>query len=96
MSWFNAYYQVGNITTGYDIWIKEKNFNDDFSELEASMKIYNHKNKPFSIIVCLNPDYNYKAYWNDKEVELKEFNKGTLSITLKNNAVFGNLKILKI
>ena len=55
MSWFNAYYQVGNITTGYDIWIKEKSFNDDFSELEASMKIYHRKNKPFSLIVCLNP-----------------------------------------
>ena len=95
MSWFNAYYQVGNITTGYDIWIKEKSFNDDFSELEASMKIYHHKNKPFSIIVCLNPKYTYKAYWNGKEVELKEFNKGTLSITIKNNAAFGNLIVKK-
>ena len=95
LSWFNAYYQIGNITTGYDVWIEKKEFNEDYSGLNSTVKIFNHKNKPFSIIVCLNPEFAYDVFWNDKEVDFKEFNKGTLSITINENTNIGNLKINK-
>jgi hypothetical protein len=95
LSWFNAYYQIGTITTGYDVWIDKKEFNKDNSELNATLKIFNHKNKSFSIIVCLNPEYSYSVYWNNKKVAFKELNKGTLSITINEDTDFGDVKIQK-
>ncbi len=95
LSWFNAYYQIGNITTGYDVWIKEKEFNEDYSELKSSLEIFNHKEKPFSIIVCLNPEYEYDVFWNDQKINFKQFNKGTLSISISEKESIGSLEIRK-
>lgn len=95
LSWFNAYYQQGTITTGFNIWIEEKKFKNSNSQLNAKLSIFDTKNKVFSIIVCLNPTYSYDVYWEGKKVEYKEINKGTLSIILKNGSNQGLLKIRK-
>ncbi|WGF93441.1 MGH1-like glycoside hydrolase domain-containing protein [Aequorivita marisscotiae] len=96
LSWFNAYYQIGNLTTGYDVWVEKEKFNKDNSQLEATLKIMDHADKPFSLIACLNPAYSYDVYWNDKKVSHKEFNKGTLSITITGDADTGELRIEKV
>ncbi|WP_026451818.1 MGH1-like glycoside hydrolase domain-containing protein [Aequorivita capsosiphonis] len=93
LAWFNSYYQVGNLTAGYDVWIKKQKFNKDYTKLEASLKVMDHADKPFSLIACLNPDYSYDVYWNDQKVLHKEFNKGTLSITIQNKSESGILRI---
>ncbi|WP_310993444.1 MGH1-like glycoside hydrolase domain-containing protein [Aequorivita marina] len=96
LSWFNAYYQIGNLTAGYDVWIEKQKFNKEYTKLEASLKVMDHADKPFSLIACLNPDYSYDVYWNDKKVSHKEFNKGTLSITITSDLSVGDLRIEKI
>lgn len=97
LAWFNAYYQVGNLTAGYDVWIKEEKFNEDYTQLEATLKVMDHNDKPFSIIACLNPDYSYEVYWNDEKVSHKEFNEGTLSVTLigEEDSSIGSLRIVR-
>jgi hypothetical protein len=95
MSWFNAYYKTGNITTGYDVWIEKKNFNRDHSELSATLKVLEHKSDLFSLIVCLNPEFKYDVYWNDNKINYKELNNGTLSITIESNESEGSLKVNK-
>jgi hypothetical protein len=95
LAWFNAYYQMGNLTTGYDVWNEKQAFNKDYTGLEATLKVMHRTDKPFSVIVCLNPDYAYDVYWNDKKVSHKEFNKGTLSVTIQDKSKFGVLRIQK-
>ncbi len=95
ISWFNAYYQQGTITAGFNIWIEEKKFENSNSQLNAKLSIFDTKNEVFSIIVCLNPTYSYDVYWEGNKIDYKEINKGTLSITLKNDSKQGLLKIIK-
>ncbi|QAA82198.1 hypothetical protein EI546_10890 [Aequorivita sp. H23M31] len=96
LSWFNAYYQIGNLTTGYDVWVEKEEFNKDYTQLNATLKVNDHKDKPFSLIACLNPEYSYDVYWNDEKVPHKELNKGTLSINiLGGHSEIGELKIKK-
>ncbi len=95
LSWFNTYYLKGNLTTGFNIWVKEQEFNETFTSLKAKLKVFDTKNEHFSLVACLNPDFSYKVYWNDKIIEHKEINKGTLSISIKNKAKTGVLRIEK-
>ncbi len=95
LSWFVSYYEIGTFTVGFDVWVMEKDFNEDFSEFEAQLRLLDTNDKPFSVILCLNPNFSYDVYWNDEKVDSKEINKGTLSITLKRNAEIGNLQVVK-
>ncbi|MCB0689158.1 MAG: hypothetical protein KDC53_21620, partial [Saprospiraceae bacterium] len=95
LSWFNAYFQEGTITTGFDVWIKEKTFNESNTGLRANLYIGENSNSQFTVIVCLNPQYDYQVVWQGKMVEYKEVSKGTLSITLPNNTDNGLLEITK-
>jgi hypothetical protein len=95
MSWFNAYYKIGNITGGHDVWITSKKWNENYSELTANLKVNDHKDNPLSIIVCVNPANTYRAFWNNKEINSKELEKGVLSITINTAIKEGELKIVK-
>lgn len=95
LSWFSSYYKIGTFTTGFDVWVMEKHFNADFSEFEAQVRLLDTDNKPFSVIICLNPNFSYDVYWNDDKVDSKEINKGTLSIPLKRDVEIGNLQVIK-
>jgi hypothetical protein len=95
MSWFNAYYKMGNLTTGYDVWIEEKEFNKGYSSLSAKLRMLEHKSESFSIVVCLNPQFEYDVFWNNDRISHKEFNKGTLSITIQDKSSIGILTVEK-
>lgn len=95
LSWFTSYYEIGTFTTGFDVWVMKRKFNQDFSGFEAQVRLLDKNDKPFSVILCLNPDFSYDAYWNDKKVPVKEIHKGTLSISLKRDTEIGNLLVVK-
>jgi len=95
LSWFSSYYEIGTFTTGFDVWIMEKDFNKDFNAFEARLRLLELNNKPFTVLLCLNPEFNYDAYWNDQKVKSEQINKGTISITLKRDSEIGNLRVVK-
>ena len=80
--WYAAYFCPGNFTTGFDIWVENKKFNDDFSNFSADLSSGDNNNKITSVVACMNPDYNYKVTLNDKIIPYKYLAKGTLSITI--------------
>lgn len=96
LSWFNAYYKVGTITTGNDVWITSKKWNTDFSEVSIDLRVFNHVDSPFSMVVCVNPNFKYKVLWKGHEITPKIFEKGILSITITDKESQGNLKIMPI
>ncbi|MFH4963365.1 hypothetical protein V8G69_00040 [Gaetbulibacter sp. M235] len=96
LSWFNAYYAIGSFTTGFNIWIQDKKFNEDKSSFFATLKIFDDENSSFSVIACMNPQNNYQVYWNDKLLtDYKILYKGVLSITITTTEKEGTLKIVK-
>lgn len=96
LSWFNAYYGLGTVTTGFNAWIIEKKINATYDDFEAKIKILDDNKSPFTIIVNLDPNHRYKVFWNDRMVDYKEINKGSLNISINGNgASEGILKIIK-
>ncbi len=83
LSWFAAYYKPGTVTTGFEVWIKNQSFNKTQSSYTATISFDNatpaHRR---SMLVCLNPAYNYKATFNGKEVDVASPYPGLLQINL--------------
>lgn len=96
LSWFNAYYQQGTMTTGFNAWVLEKKFDSTNSSLSAQLKVSGNKGDDFSVVVCLNPAFSYQVSWNNKPIQHKEISKGTLSIVVPNHSVIGTLKVEKV
>ena len=97
MSWYSAYFMPGNLTTGFDIWTRNRYFNKDNSSLSVDLVLYETKSgAKSSIIAVMNPDYDYEVLLNNKEIHFREFDKGCLSISIPLNKKKNNLKIVKI
>ncbi len=96
LAWLNAYYQQGTLTSGFNTWVLEKEFDVTNSSLNARLKSFDPNSPSFSLVACLNPEFTYQVYWNDKMLTHKEITRGTLSINVKNNADEGILRIEKI
>lgn len=81
LNWFAAYYRPGNFTTGFDVWIENKRFDEPYNSLSVNLT-FNGSNKSSSVVACMNPDNEYEVKWNGKSVVYKTFSKGTLSIDI--------------
>ena len=92
--WFNAYYKIGTITTGFEVMVNEFAFNKDNSSLKATLSFDNattaHER---SILLCMNSKNKYRAFFNNKAVNIKEEDKGLLIIQLPATNKKGILKI---
>jgi hypothetical protein len=95
LMWYSAYYRPGNFTTGFDVWMENKKFNDTFNGLTVDLT-FSGANKTSSLVACMNPDFNYDVFWNGKILYYKSFAKGTLSIDIPVDKVKnGRLEIRK-
>ncbi len=94
--WFSAYYRPGNFTTGFDIWMDNKKFEDNFSKFSADLTAYDDKNKVASVVACMNPNYQYEVKWDGKSIAYKSLAQGTLSIDIPiDKTKSGKLEIYK-
>ena len=95
--WYSAYFCPGNFTAGFDTWIDNKKFSDNFSNFSADLSAGENDNSVTSVIACMNPDYRYKVEWNGKIIPYKSLAKGTLSIDIPIDKIKeGRLVIRKI
>lgn len=95
LSWFNAYFRPGNLTTGYNVWIDRQEWSTELDELEAALKLFESKDQDIALVVCLNPENTYQVYWNDQEIPHQQLHEGGLSINLNTNEEQGILRIKK-
>lgn len=91
VSWFNAYYKMGTITTGYEVMVNKADFNKDFTSLRAEISFDEataaHER---SIIIVMNPAGQYSATFGGKKIKINELKKGILQVELpaiNNNGV---------
>ena len=96
INWFTSYYKVGKVTTGFEIWIEKDSFQDNYSEYQATLN-FDDSTNPHQrcMLICLNPDFEYVAYFNDKKIKLQSYYNGMLEVTLPALNKKGNLKIIK-
>jgi hypothetical protein len=81
--WYSAYFLPGNFNTGFDIWIDNKKWSNDFTELSVSLKNFGNKEQKRSVIACMNPNFVYSVKWNGKDINYLIITQGTLSIEIK-------------
>lgn len=83
LNWFSSYFELGKVTTGYEIMLSDKSFNDNFTRFEAKLSFDDAtKEHQRVMIAVLNPDYSYSATLNGKPLTVNERYRGLLEITL--------------
>ncbi|HNW49683.1 MAG TPA: trehalase family glycosidase [Prolixibacteraceae bacterium] len=81
--WYDAYYKPGTISTGFETWIEQQNFNTDQSGYTAALSFDEAtKAHPRSMLVVMNPKFQYEIRINGKITEAKSRYKGQLEIKL--------------
>lgn len=85
--WAFAYFKPGEFNSGFDLWIEDKRFSNDFKSFQSRIKYYGDNDK-FTVIICLNGNKNikYHVYLDGKETRFVERFKGTLEVELNVNA----------
>ncbi len=96
LNWYAAYYKIGKVSTGFEIWINDGKFSDDYTAYEATLS-FDDATKPRerSMIVILDPAYSYTATFKGKAVKTRSYYPGMLEITLPAGNVGGKLVVGK-
>jgi hypothetical protein len=83
LNWFAAYFQPGTVTTGFEILLKQSEFDASRSRFEATLA-FDQATAPHSrsLLVCLNPDHDYQAAFNGQKVDITSPFRGVLQLTL--------------
>lgn len=96
LNWYAAYYKVGKVSTGFEVWIDEDSFSDDFTGYKARLS-FDDATKPHerTMIVIMNPSGNYKVEFKGKPVPFRSYYPGMLEITLPATNGSGELVVGK-
>ena len=95
LNWFAAYYRIGKVSTGFEVWISDGHFDNDYSQYRAQVS-FDDSTTPHerTIIVCMNPVKTYQVTFNGKSVKSRSYHPGLLEITLPETNKAGMLSIL--
>lgn len=96
LNWFSSYYKIGKVTTGFEIWLSDGKFIDDYSSYQATLHFDNatlaHER---CMLVCLNPNFKYNVMFNNKPLNTKTVHPGLLQITIPATNKSGKLTVSK-
>ena len=94
LSWFNAYYAPGHLTTGLNVWVTQQQWNADQSSLTATLKLYGTgSSRRCAVVACLNPAHSYRVFWNGQPVGANSRLPGVMEIPLPYERTEGRLYI---
>ncbi|MBE9601720.1 trehalase family glycosidase [Pedobacter sp. MC2016-24] len=94
LSWFNACYKRGTLTTGFEIWQLSGDFNADQSAYHGELSFDQAtKEHSRSLMVCLNPANRYEAFFEGQVLDVSQTYPGLLCITLPATNRKGKLTI---
>jgi len=94
LSWYNAYYKKGTVTTGFEILLSKGRFNTDLSGYQAELSFDDStRAHSRSLLICLNPANRYAASFNGTSLKIDEPYPGLLYIKLPATNRKGKLEI---
>lgn len=84
LNWFAALYKPGTITHGLDIWPLSQKFNERNDAFDGVFQLFaSPGKKAFSMFICLDDDYEYKARCNGKSLSLTKIADGLYTFTIE-------------
>ena len=92
VSWFNAYYRPGQLTTGLDIWVEEQQFSNDNRAFKGRLRL-NAPPRTVVVIVNMQFGHNYLVLWDGGCVKHIEINPGSFQIEIPFDSQVGQLEI---
>jgi hypothetical protein len=94
LNWFAAYYTIGRVTTGFEVWIQQQQFNAAMSSYTATLS-FDQSTTPHqrALLVCLDPGNKYEAYFNQQKLKTQSRYPGFVEIFLPNTNLGGTLKV---
>ena len=94
LNWFASYFRIGKVSTGFEIWIAEDRFMNNYTEYQAKIA-FDDTTSPHerSMIICMNPTKTYQIKFNGKIVKSRSYHPGLLEITLPSTNTPGVLTI---
>ncbi|MCK7553755.1 hypothetical protein MKQ70_01550 [Chitinophaga sedimenti] len=94
LAWFDAYYKTGTVTPGFEIWIEQQAFNENHTAFNARLSFDQstlaHER---TLLVGMNPAFDYKATFNGQAVPAERIGKGVLAVRLPAKNEAGTLRI---
>lgn len=81
-NWYASYFELGNLTAGYDVWIRKRNWSADHSRLEAELSLHPTQHSSHGAVLAVAAPGRYRATWNGAELPLRRLPGGTLSIRI--------------
>jgi len=97
LMWFSAYYKPGTVTTGFETWIDKQAFAPNNEDYEATLS-FDNATVPHSrsMVVVLNPAFDYQVLLNGKPVDFMIRHKGVVEVKLPASNKACNLSIKRI
>ena len=96
VNWFASYYKIGTVSTGFETLINDQKFDTAYSSYVADLSFdKSTKANARSMMVCLNPDFDYNVMFNGVRLKSKQLHKGLLQITLPERNEDGKLTITR-
>ncbi len=92
--WANAYYKVGTVNSGFDMWIEKQSFDSTYDN--STIEFYNYStNEESVLIVVMNEEHlkPFRIQCDEKSLEYYERIPGTLEITIPRGLRTGSIKI---
>ena len=97
MSWYNACFKQGTVTTGFEVLLEKSVFSKKNDEYEGTLS-FDDATKPHvrSLMICLNPSYKYRAYFKGTVVDIEQAYPGLILITLPAGNSRGELVVKRV
>nr|WP_244437349.1 hypothetical protein [Bacteroides reticulotermitis] len=97
LNWFAAYYRIGKVTTGFEVWISEEQFTDEYSQYRAKIA-FDDSSAPHerTMLVCMKPEKRYQVKFNGQVLKSSSYHPGLLEITLPSTNKPGTIAIVAL
>jgi len=91
--WYQCYYLQGHLTAGYDVWINDVRFSDDYSAVKGELCLHGAERHKTTVVACMKPGQSYAATFNGEPVDIYERLDGVVEVSLPNVHKHGILDI---
>ncbi|WP_239614814.1 MGH1-like glycoside hydrolase domain-containing protein [Cohnella mopanensis] len=61
INWFAAYYQLGKVSTGFNVWMLQQSFNESYTVYQAEFRYASEAEQAFSIVVNMAEGVHYEV-----------------------------------
>jgi Glycogen debranching enzyme len=84
INWFASYYQLGKVTTGFNVWMLHQQMKDDYTEYQAEFHYAGQSDQTFHIRVNLAEELAYEANGTGCEVVCTSLPDGGVELMITN------------